>query len=294
MPKLRIGISGWRYSPWRGVFYPEDLAQRKELSFAATAFPTIEINGSFYSLQSPKSYLEWYEQTPRDFVFAVKGPRFITHMLRLRNIETPLANFFASGVLALREKLGPMLWQFPPNFRFDPDTFDAFLALLPKTTRAAAEFGKRHDGHLKRPPWLEVEHSHRMRHAVEVRHESFVDPAFVALLRKHGVGFVVADTAGKFPRYFDVTAPFIYVRLHGDKELYSSGYTEASLEEWARCIRAWAKGNQPSNVARISRAAPRRLNSRDVYVYFDNDMKVHAPEDAKTLAALLHPVPITD
>ena len=287
MGDVRIGISGWRYTPWRGVFYPEGLVQKKELSFAASLFPTIEINGSFYSLQRPQSYLDWYEQTPRGFVFAVKGPRFITHMLRLRNIETPLANFFASGVLALKEKLGPMLWQFPPNFRFEADVFEAFLALLPKTTRAAAELGRRHDGHLKHPAWLEVSRNHRLRHAVEIRHDSFVDPAFIALLRKYSVGFVIADTAGKFPRYFDVTAPFVYVRLHGDKELYSSGYTERALKEWARCIRAWANGRQPSDVARIAKGAPSRRASRDVYVYFDNDMKVHAPDDAKALHRLL-------
>lgn len=287
MAKQRIGISGWRYRPWRGVFYPDDLVQRDELAFASRAFPTIEINGSFYSLQRPESYLEWYEATPRGFVFAVKGPRFITHMLRLRNIEKPLANFFASGVLALREKLGPILWQFPPNFRFDAAGFEAFLALLPRNMQEAAELGRHHDAHLKRKAWLEVGRNHRLRHAVEIRHDSFVDPAFIDLLRKYGVGFVVADTAGKYPRYFDVTAPFVYVRLHGDKKLYSSGYTPAALKEWARCLRAWSRGSQPSRVPRIATGAPRKAASRDVYVYFDNDMKVKAPRDAASLASLL-------
>lgn len=287
MAKQRIGISGWRYGPWRGVFYPDDLVQRDELAFASRAFPTIEINGSFYSLQRPESYLSWYDATPRRFVFAVKGPRFITHTLRLRNIEKPLANFFASGLLALREKLGPILWQFPPNFRFDPESFEAFLALLPRNMHEAAELGRRHDAHLKRRAWLEITRNHRLRHAVEVRHDSFVDPAFIDLLRKYGVAFVVADTAGKYPRYFDVTAPFVYVRLHGDKTLYSSGYTPAALKEWARCIRAWSRGTQPSGVARIATTAPRKASSRDVYVYFDNDMKVKAPRDATSLASML-------
>jgi uncharacterized protein YecE (DUF72 family) len=287
MAITRIGISGWRYAPWRGVFYPRDLVQRDELAFASREFPTIEVNGSFYSLQRPESYQTWYDATPKGFVFAVKGPRFITHTLRLRNIERPLANFFASGVLALREKLGPILWQFPPNFRFDPESFGAFLRLLPKSMTSAAALGGKHDEHLKRDAWLSVQRSYRIRHAVEIRHESFVTPDFIALLRKHGVGFVVADTAGKFPRYFDVTAPFVYVRLHGDTQLYASGYGDKALEDWARRIRAWQRGAQPAGDPRIHRAAPARRASRDVYVYFDNDAKVKAPGDAHSLQALL-------
>jgi uncharacterized protein YecE (DUF72 family) len=284
MATTRIGISGWRYAPWRGVFYPKDLVQRDELAFASREFPTIELNGSFYSLQRPESYRQWYEATPRGFVFAVKGPRFITHTLRLRDVEKPLANFFASGVLALREKLGPILWQFPPSFRFDPDVLAPFLAMLPRTTEAAAVLGRKHDGHLKREAFLEVKRNHRLRHAVEIRHESFVDPAFIALLRKHGIGFVVADTAGRFPRYFDVTAPFVYVRLHGDKKLYASGYGDKALADWARRIRAWRRGAQPAGDPRIATSPPRKRASRDVYVYFDNDTKVKAPFDARSLA----------
>lgn len=284
MATTRIGISGWRYAPWRGVFYPKDLVQRDELAFASREFPTIELNGSFYSLQRPESYRQWYEATPRGFVFAVKGPRFITHTLRLRDVEKPLANFFASGVLALREKLGPILWQFPPSFRFDPDVLAPFLAMLPRTTEAAAVLGRKHDGHLKREAFLEVKRNHRLRHAVEIRHESFVDPAFIALLRKHGIGFVVADTAGRFPRYFDVTAPFVYVRLHGDKKLYASGYSDKALADWARRIRAWRRGAQPAGDPRIATSPPRNRASRDVYVYFDNDTKVKAPFDARSLA----------
>ena len=287
MTGIRIGISGWRYAPWRGVFYPKDLVQRDELAFAAREFPTIEINGSFYSLQRPESWQAWYAAVPKGFVFSVKGPRFITHILRLRDIEKPMANFFASGVLALGEKLGPILWQFPPNFRFDAETFEPFLRLLPKSMASAAALGKKHDAHLKREAWLSVERNHRMRHAVEIRHESFVTPDFIALLRKYGVGFVVADTAGKFPRYFDVTAPFVYVRLHGDKKLYASGYGEEALADWARRIRAWRRGSQPKGDPRISRSAPAPRASREVYVYFDNDMKVKAPGDARSLQALV-------
>lgn len=287
MATVRIGISGWRYAPWRGVFYPKDLVQRDELAFASRRFRTIEINGSFYSLQSPDSYRRWYDDTPRGFVFAVKGPRFITHVKRLRDVEAPLANFFASGVLALREKLGPILWQFPPNFRFDADLMDAFFAQLPRTTRDAAALGRQHDAKLKKRAWLAVDRSRRLRHAVEIRHESFVDPAFVELLRKHGIGFVVADTAGKFPRYFDVTAGFVYVRLHGDIQLYASGYGKTALKAWARRVRAWARGAQAVGDPRISRKAPPKRASRDVYVYFDNDAKVKAPGDAEALEKLV-------
>ncbi|MEX1829702.1 DUF72 domain-containing protein [Luteibacter sp. CQ10] len=287
MATVRIGISGWRYAPWRGVFYPKDLVQRDELKFASRRFRTIEINGSFYSLQSPDSYRQWYDDTPRGFVFAVKGPRFITHVKRLRDVDAPLANFFASGVLALREKLGPILWQFPPNFRFDADLMDAFFAQLPRTTRDAAALGRRHDAKLKKRAWLAVDRSRRLRHAVEIRHESFVDPAFVELLRKHGIGFVVADAAGKFPRYFDVTAAFVYVRLHGDIQLYASGYGEKALKAWARRASAWARGAQAAGDPRISRKAPPKRASRDVYVYFDNDAKVKAPGDAEALEKLV-------
>jgi uncharacterized protein YecE (DUF72 family) len=269
------------------MFYPRGLVQKDELAFAARTFPTIEINGSFYALQRSESWVAWREAVPRGFIFAVKGPRFITHVLRLRDIEKPMANFFASGVLALGQKLGPVLWQFPPNFRFDPETFEAFLRLLPKSMAAAAALGMKHDSHLKRHAWLKIERNHRIRHAVEIRHESFVTPAFIALLRRHGVGFVVADTAGKFPRYFDVTAPFVYVRLHGDKKLYASGYGDKALKDWARRVRAWRRGAQPAGDPRVSRVAPARRSSRDVYVYFDNDTKVKAPADASSLQALV-------
>lgn len=287
MAQTRIGISGWRYAPWRKVFYPADLPQRRELEYAASTFRTIEINGSFYSLQRPESWRAWYDATPANFVFAVKGPRFITHMLRLRNIEHPLANFFASGVLALGEKMGPLLWQFPPSFPFDPDTFEPFLAMLPKSLSAAAQFGGQHDAHLKWAPVLDVATDHRMRHAVEIRHPSFVDPAFITLLRKYNVSLVVADTAGKFPRYFDVTAGFVYVRLHGDKQLYASGYDDETLQAWANRIHAWTQGGDIRDDPHISDTAPPKRSSRDVYVYFDNDMKVKAPRDALTLASML-------
>jgi uncharacterized protein YecE (DUF72 family) len=262
---IRIGISGWRYAPWRGVFYPKNLPQRRELEFAARHFPTLEINGSFYSLQRPEYYEQWYEDAPPGFVYAVKGSRYITHLLRLKNIDKPLANFFASGLLALKDKLGPFLWQFPPMFAFQPDRLEAFFEKLPQNTRHALALARRRDSRLKGRARLAIDANRPLRHAIEIRHESFVDDAFLSLLRKHGVGLVVADTAGKFPRMFDVTSDFVYVRLHGDVQIYKSGYTPRALDEWAERIRAWD------------------ADGKDVYVYFDNDMKVRAPFDAVNL-----------
>ena len=235
---VRIGISGWRYAPWRGVFYPQALPQRCELSYASRVFSTIEINGSFYALQSPQSYAAWYADTPADFVFAVKGPRFITHMKRLREVRRPLANFLASGVLELREKLGPILWQFPSSFRFEPERFGAFFGLLPKDTGAALRLARAREPHLHGRSSLAIDAVRPLRHAIEVRHESFRDPDFIALLRRHGIALVVSDTPGKWLQLQDVTADFLYLRLHGARQLYASGYTPAALAVWARRIKA--------------------------------------------------------
>jgi len=285
---IRIGISGWRYAPWRGVFYPEKLQQRRELEFASGVFPTIEINGSFYSLQSPKSWKTWHDETPTGFVFAVKGPRYITHLLRLREYETALANFLASGVLQLGSKLGPMLWQFPPNFRFDEERFENFFTHLPKDTDTALELARKRDrSRMSGRTALPTQPNRRLRHAVEIRHESFRDDAFVRLLRRHDVALVVADTAGRWPLLEDVTADFVYIRLHGDEELYVSGYTDEALDMWARRIDAWSRGAEPDDARKASSLKPRRRASRDVYCYFDNDAKVHAPFDAQTLAMKL-------
>ncbi|QBI02069.1 DUF72 domain-containing protein [Pseudoduganella albidiflava] len=285
--QLRIGISGWRYEPWRKVFYPADLAQARELDFASRMLPTIEINGSFYSLQRPKSYQEWYDATPEGFVFAHKGNRFITHMRRLRDPAPSLSNVFASGVLALRDKLGPFLWQLPPNFQFDAGVIEAFLAALPHDTAAALEMARQHEPRMEGRAFLEIDRKRKLRHALEIRHESFADAAFVKLLRKYKVALVVADTAGKWPGYEDVTADFMYLRLHGEKELYAGGYTDEALNGWARKIRAWSTGGQPGDARLITAAAPPKRASRDIYCYFDNDIKVHAPFDARRLLARL-------
>ena len=290
--RIRIGISGWRYAPWRGVFYPKKLPQRRELEFASRAFPTIEINGSFYSLQHPASYQSWYDATPDDFVFAVKGGRYITHLLRLKGCETAMANFFASGILNLREKNGPFLWQFPPQFRYDEARFENFFEMLPRDYESALRLARRRDARMTGKCRLAIDCNRPLRHAVEVRHESFADERFVAQLRRHGIALVVADTAGKWPYYEDVTADFMYLRLHGDAELYVSGYTDAALERWAARIRAWANGNEPTDAVRISSKPKPRARSREVYCYFDNDVKVRAPIDAHNLMRKLG-LPVT-
>ena len=281
--RIRIGISGWRYEGWRGVYYPKGLAQARELWYSSRQLPTIEINGTFYSLQRPECFAAWHADTPADFVFAVKGSRFITHMKKLRDIEVPLANFFASGIFNLKEKLGPFLWQFPPNFAFNRERIEAFFELLPRDTESALALARRRDARLKGRARLAIDRNRRLRHCMEIRHESFRDPAFVELLRKHRIGLVVADTAGKWPLLEDVTADFVYVRLHGDEVLYTSGYSESALDSWAARIRAWSEGREVADAQRASAVAPRAAKSRDVYVYFDNDAKVHAPFDAKNL-----------
>ena len=267
---IRIGVSGWRYPRWRKDFYPRGLAQRKELTFIGETFTSVELNGSFYSLQRPESFIRWHAETPDDFVFAVKGGRFITHMKKLRNVESALANFFAQGLLALGDKLGPVLWQLPERFELDEGRLRDFFALLPRTRAAAAKLAMQHDGRLDgrafvpRPDTPEPDDV--VRHALEVRHESYRSTSFVRLLQEAGVALVVADTAGRFPAFAEQDAGFVYVRLHGETQLYTSGYEAESITRWARRVRRWS------------------ASGRDVYVYFDNDAQGHAPFDALALA----------
>ncbi|WP_245645413.1 DUF72 domain-containing protein [Pseudonocardia acaciae] len=256
------------YPPWRGVFYPEKLAQRRELEYLSRRLRTVEINGSFYALQRPSSYQAWYAQTPDDFVFAVKGSRFITHMKRLRAPDTLLANFFASGVLALGDKLGPVLWQLPPTFQYDPDTLAAFFDQLPRDTEAAAKLAGQHDERLEGRAWTTTDANRPLRYALEVRHASFQRDDFPELLAEHDIALVTADSAGTWPYFEQPTSRTVYLRLHGDAELYTSGYTDAALQAWAEKINNW------------------RAAEHDVFVYFDNDVKVRAPADAMALTHL--------
>ncbi len=236
---VRVGISGWRYAPWRGgTFYPDGLKQRCELHHASRRFGAIEINGTFYSLQRASSFRSWRDDTPDGFLFAIKGGRFVTHMRRLKDTEPALANFFASGVLELGDKP-------------------------------------------KEPGWSGAVAHRPIRHALEVRHPSFADPAFPELLRKHGVALVLSDAPG-WAAYGDATADFAYFRLHGAEELYASGYEDAALDRWAERTRIFAGGREPDDPPRLAkRKAPRRR--RDVFVFFDNDAKVRAPHDAMAL-----------
>ena len=270
--EVRIGTSGWRYPSWRGDFYPAGLRQRDELAHLARELTGVELNGSFYSLQRPSSYTTWAEQVPDDFRFAVKGGRFITHMRRLVDAETALANFFASGVLALGDQLGPVLWQLPASLPFDEERLSEFFDLLPRTTEAAGELAGRHDDKVPEGRSLTTPLvSAPIRHALEPRHESFHSPKARDLLQHNGIAMVISDSAGTWPRFDVVTTDLVYVRLHGDTELYRSGYSHPVLETWSRRVRRWAD------------------DGLDVHVYFDNDARGRAPHDARTLLGLVRP-----
>lgn len=278
---VRVGVSGWRYPPWRGHFYPPGLRQPDELAYASRRLPTLEINGSFYSLQTPASYVAWHAATPPGFVFSVKAPRYLTHVLKLRGIAQAAANFYASGLFALREKLGPLLWQLPPWFRFDPALIEDFLAALPADTGAAQAIARRRDARMRGRTRLAIDAVRPLRHALEVRHASFIDARFIDLLRRHRVALVVADTGGRWPELFDATADFVYLRLHGATELYKSRYSDIELARWAGRLRAWRDGETPAGVARAGHGE--RAMRRAVFCYFDNTDKLHAPDNALRL-----------
>jgi uncharacterized protein YecE (DUF72 family) len=289
--EIRIGISGWRYAPWRGTFYPQGLRQKDELHFASRTVNSIEINGTFYALQKPERFAGWAATAPDDFKFSVKAPGFITHTRRLRSIERPLANFFASGVFHLKSKLGPILWQLPPSFKYDAELLEDFLTQLPRTTSEAKSCIQGCDKNLQQPGYLDVPARLHLRHALEIRHTSFVDEKFIAQLHKHKVALVVADTAGKWPYLEELTSDFIYLRLHGDKELYSSGYSNKALNRWVERIQTWHRGEQVADAHLVSVKAKSgktttnatAAHERAIYCYFDNDVKVRAPFDARQL-----------
>jgi len=269
-----VGISGYDYRGWKDSFYPPGVPRRSWLAFSSRIFNSIELNGTFYSLKSPATFSRWAEDAPDDgFVFAVKGGRYITHNLKLRNCETALGNFFASGILALGRKTGPFLWQLPATYRFEASRLDAFMRALPKDSDAAARVAKRHDHRLRHGVLIRGDEAVAYRHAFEVRHPSYFCDEFYELLRRHGCAFVIADTAGKFSYAEQVTADFVYVRLHGSSALYASDYTDEELAAWAAKVREWT--------------GPGRGNGLDAYIYFDNDAKVHAPYNAMQLADLL-------
>lgn len=257
-----IGTSGYIYPHWRGRFYPEGLPARKWLAYAAEKLDSIELNGTFYSLKSPSVFRKWAAETPDDFIFALKGSRFITHNLKLRNLKHAMGNFMASGPLALGKKTGPFLWQLPASYRFEPERIETFLQGLPRDTDEAARLAIHHDDRLKRGALTEAGEIVRLRHCMEVRHPSYQCEEFYDLLRQYGVALVIADTAGRWLYQEELTADFVYVRLHGAKQLYVSRYSDEELDCWRNKLDHWHR------------------NGRDVYVYFDNDAFAHAPQDA--------------
>jgi uncharacterized protein YecE (DUF72 family) len=255
---IRVGIGGWVFKPWRGEFYPEGLAQARELEHASRKVTTIEINGTFYSTQKRESFRKWAAETPDDFVFSLKAPRFATHRRVLAEAGDSVERFFASGVLELQAKLGPILWQFHPSKKFEPDDFERFLALLPRR--------------LEGKP---------IRHVVEVRHQSFVEPSFIALLRRFAVAAVLADS-DKHPLIADATSDFVYARLQRTREQEKTGYPLRELDHWARRARTWADGSAPDDLATVSGQPPAQAE-RDVFVYMISGAKVRAPAAAMAL-----------
>lgn len=284
---IRTGTSGWNYEAWKGTFYPNDVAKRRWLDYVSQQLDSVEHNGTFYSMQKPDSYRRWHDQTAADFCFSLKGPRYITGQKMLKDVRAPLANFFASGPLVLDKKLGPILWQLPGSLKFDRERLAAFLQMLPRNTHEAAELAKQHDAKLKTEPAFGPGTKRRLRHAIEFRHESWFCDETIKLLRDYNVALVFSDSPGKWPYYEDVTAEFVYLRLHGSEELYVSNYDEPALERWAERIRAWAAGSEPADAIKASDRSPAKRKSRDVYVYFDNTDQGHAPLNAQSLAAKL-------
>ncbi|MGA7271143.1 MAG: DUF72 domain-containing protein [Acidimicrobiia bacterium] len=285
MGRIRIGLSGWSYDEWRGDFYPEGLAKSKELGFAAGRFDTLEINGTFYGLTTPRASRSWYEAAPSDFQYAVKASRYITHNKKLVDCDSAVANFFASGILELDDKLGPILWQLPPTLHFHPANVDEFLQLLPKDTDGAAGRARHHDDRVKSTSFGPGT-NHRLRHVLELRHESFFVPEMVTLAHRHGVALAFSH-ASDFPFTEQVTAGFVYIRLHGPGQAYASPYDDAQIRRWADRARTWHKGEEPSDAVRISDRRPPARKGRDVYVYFDNDVGGHAPRQARRLRELI-------
>jgi uncharacterized protein YecE (DUF72 family) len=276
-------MSGWRYDDWRGTFYPDGLVQKRELEFASRKLNSIELNGTFYSTQRPSSFQAWRRETPDDFVFSIKGSQFITHIRRLDNVGTALANFLAQGMLCLGRKFGPILWQLPPQFSYDAEKLQGFLELLPRTQKQAASYARQRDEWMASRSWLDVEEDLPLRHAIEIRHKSFATPEYISLLRQYGVALVVADSV-KWPVMMDVTADFVYCRLHGSEKIYPDGYTDDAIDVWARRVIAWSRGEEVTDGTRIHPDPGPKQPMRDVYVYFDDDNKVRAPFDAQALS----------
>jgi uncharacterized protein YecE (DUF72 family) len=256
---IRIGIGGWTFAPWRGVFYPQGLPQSKELEYASGHLTSIEINGTYYGRQSPQTFRSWRNATPEGFVFSVKGSRFTTNRRVLAEAKESIDRFIDQGVLELEDRLGPLLWQFAPTKKFDADDFAAFLDHLPEKA------GGR-----------------RLRHVVEVRHPSFAAPDFIALLRERGIGLVYAEHFD-YPELADVTSDFVYARLQKGSDDIETAYPAAALDAWAGRFKTWAAGGQPDDLPRADHAHVPPKAARDVFAYVIHEGKVRAPAAAMAL-----------
>jgi uncharacterized protein YecE (DUF72 family) len=277
--KVWVGTSGWNYRHWRGgAFYPAGLPQKQELAYLAARTGSVEVNGTFYSLTTPTACAAWRKVVPPDFLFAIKGSRYITHMLKLARFEAPLGNFFAQGILLLGKQLGPILWQLPPTLKFDRARVRPFFEALPRTIAAAERWARRHDARTTGRAVLTARdgHGRRLRHAVEPRHPSWFEEEALAELRAQELALVAADTAGRHPFSLARTADFAYVRLHGSTQLYASRYADGEIATWAGRVRAL------------------RDAGTDVHVYFDNDARAHAPADAIRLQAAVEGSALTE
>jgi uncharacterized protein YecE (DUF72 family) len=258
---IYVGVGGWVYPEWRDNFYPKGLSQKRELEYASSKLTAIEINGTYYGSQKPESFRKWYAETPKDFVFTVKGPRFATNRRVLAESGDSIEKFFASGVTELKEKLGPVNWQFMATKKFDPADFESFLKLLPEKVNGLA-----------------------IRHAVEVRHDSFKDKEFVALCRKHGVS-IVFGADSEFPLIADVTADFVYARIMGTQAKERLGYPPATLKKWAERAKDWEKGASPKAGMLLAPAAPKK--KRDVFLFVISGAKEKNPAAAQAIIAAL-------
>jgi uncharacterized protein YecE (DUF72 family) len=285
MGRSRIGLSGWSYDEWRGGFYPRSLSPERRLGYVADHFDTVEVNGTFYSMTTPATVRSWRGQTPQRFVFAIKGSRYITHTRRLRDSGQALANFFASGVLDLGGRLGPVLWQLPPNLEYDRGRLESFLTLLPHDTDEAAALARKHDDRVEETSYGEAG-NHRLRHVIEFRHPSFLASEPLRLAGQHGCA-VACSHSSEWPLVGDVTAGFVYVRLHGPGEIYASGYNDDDLRRWAERVETWRSGGEVDDLPTFSESRPPKRKERDVYIYFDNTAAGHAPEDALRLREML-------
>ncbi len=256
--RIRIGVGGWTYAPWRDTFYPAGLAQRRELEFASRKLTSIEINGTYYGSQKPESFAKWHDETPDDFIFSVKGPRFATNRRALAEAGQSIERFFSGGVMQLRDKLGPVLWQFMPTKKFDPEDFKGFLTRLPTSVEGRS-----------------------IRHAVEVRHDSFRTPDFVALARDRGVAVVIAAD-GPYPRIADLTAPFVYARIMGTSEAEAAGYPARALDLWTRRAMLWASGETPDGLDTVGQPSADNI-ARDVFLYVISGFKTRNPAAATAM-----------